>query len=129
MDASAGRGDPPVKDERSTSAFVGALPTASRCRDFGSLQLHGSAGSTVLQRQYREVPALVSGLCSRIDDLTNGTHGVDDLRAGGVGHELRDRVDLSCPVWVGRKYEQVGLGRFEAADGRLQHLREPLIEQ
>ena len=100
-----------------------------RARDDGLLQLHGLAGIPVLQGQDRQVATRVDGLHVRMDDLADGPDGIDDLRTGGVGRELRNQLDLPGPIGVRRERERIGLGRFETDHGRLQHLREPLVEQ
>ena len=58
--------------------------SSARCRASGLLQLQGSAKHPILDRHHGQVSTLVSGLSRWIDDLTNGSHRIDDLRAGGV---------------------------------------------
>ena len=89
----------------------------------------GCPGLAVLERHDRQVSALIAGGGRRIHDLANWPYGIDDLRAGRIGHELSDRLDRPGPVGIRGEREHVALGRLEAYDRGLQHLRQPLVEQ
>src|SRR5215470_13964863 len=104
------------------------LPSA-RGRAGTLLQLHGAARLSILDGRHSQISARVWGVCCGIDDLADRPHCIDDLCAGGIRHELGERLDLAGSISVRSQDEQVGLGRFETSDGSLQHLREPLVEQ
>src|SRR5882672_6349142 len=80
------------------SIMLRQLLSPARCRASGLLQLHGAAGAPVLDRHHGQISALVAGLRRRIDDLANGSHRIDDLRAGGIRGEAGERLNLSGPV-------------------------------
>ena len=114
---------------RECSRRTGPALPSPRSRDRTLLQLHGAARLLILNGHHSQISVRVWAVCRGIDDLADRPHGSDDLCAGGIGHKLRERLDLPRSISVRSQDEQVGLGWFETSDGSLQHLREPLVEQ
>src|SRR5438105_7336636 len=94
-----------------------------RCR----LDLHGNAVLPGVAAQNDEIAALDALLS--VHDLSNGSDGVDDGRAGRIRREFRERFARTATVRLSREREHIFLFRREAARRRLQHLRQSLIEQ
>src|SRR5262245_499663 len=62
-------------------------------------------------------------------DLSDGSDGIYDRRAGGVRRERGEHLQDTAAVWAAREREHVRTLRLEPGHRRLQHLHQPLVEE